>query len=42
MYLAAIFGPPPPDVRTLTLTAFIGWIVPFWAWWIDRHRELRS
>jgi membrane-bound metal-dependent hydrolase YbcI (DUF457 family) len=38
-YLAAAFGPPPPDVRTLALSAFAMWLLVAWAWWVDRHRE---
>jgi LexA-binding, inner membrane-associated putative hydrolase len=38
-YLAAAFGPPPPDVRTLAISAFAMWLLVAWAWWVDRHRE---
>jgi uncharacterized membrane protein len=42
LYAGATFGPPPPDVRTLIWSAFGAWLVPLWAWWIDRHREVRK
>lgn len=39
-WLAATFGPPPPNVHQLALTATAMWllVVP-WAWWADTHRE---
>ncbi|HEY6862760.1 MAG TPA: hypothetical protein VI319_02580 [Burkholderiales bacterium] len=41
-YLAAAFGPPPPDVRTLAYSAFAVWLLVAWAAWVDRHREAAS
>ena len=38
LYLMAVLGPPPPDVRTLALIALAGWLLVAWAYWIDRHR----
>jgi hypothetical protein len=39
-YLAAAFGPPPPSVHALWITALAGAaILTLWAWWADRHRE---
>ncbi|HEX3069965.1 MAG TPA: metal-dependent hydrolase [Thermoanaerobaculia bacterium] len=43
--LAAIFvantaGTPPPDVRTLAWMALSMWILPLWAGWFDRHRDV--
>jgi membrane-bound metal-dependent hydrolase YbcI (DUF457 family) len=37
-YLGAAFGPPPPSVRTLAYGSLALWLLPFWAWWIERHR----
>jgi hypothetical protein len=37
-YLAAAFGPPPPDIGTLEGSALLGWLFVPWAYWIDRHR----
>jgi hypothetical protein len=37
VYLGAAFGPPPPDVRTLAVTAIAAWIFVPWAWWSDRR-----
>jgi len=38
-WLAATFGPPPPNVHQLALGAMAMWIVVAWAWWADAHRE---
>jgi membrane-bound metal-dependent hydrolase YbcI (DUF457 family) len=42
LYLSDLRSPPPPDVRTLALVALTGWLLPLWAWWIDRHRVVRA
>jgi hypothetical protein len=42
IYCAALFGPPPPSVRVLALSGLLGWLFVAWAYWIDRHRLLRS
>lgn len=39
IYLANIFGPPPPSAQAVGWGALAGWLLPLWAWWIDRHRE---
>jgi membrane-bound metal-dependent hydrolase YbcI (DUF457 family) len=39
-YLSATLGPPPPNVRVLTVVAFVSWLFVPWAWWFDRHREV--
>jgi hypothetical protein len=36
MYLAASFGPPPPNVRVLVLSALAIWLTVPWAWYADR------
>jgi hypothetical protein len=36
VYFGAAFGPPPPDVRTLALSALAAWLLVPWAWWADR------
>ncbi|HKI02121.1 MAG TPA: hypothetical protein VKK31_09080 [Thermoanaerobaculia bacterium] len=38
-WLAAVFGPPPPDERTLAGSALVLWLIAPWAWWVDRHRS---
>ena len=38
-YLAATFGPPPPSSKVVAYSAFIGYLMVAWGWWIDRHRS---
>jgi membrane-bound metal-dependent hydrolase YbcI (DUF457 family) len=38
LYLAAVFGPPPPSVQVLALSGVLGWLLVAWAYWIDGHR----
>ena len=42
LFLASSFGPPPPDVRTLAISALGIWLFALWAWWADRHRTVVS
>jgi hypothetical protein len=37
-YFGAAFGPPPPDVPTLAISALAMWLLVPWAWWVDRPR----
>jgi hypothetical protein len=39
VYLAAAFGPPPPDTRTLAWSALALWLLIPMAWWVDRARN---
>jgi membrane-bound metal-dependent hydrolase YbcI (DUF457 family) len=36
-----LFGPPPPDERTLAISGLFGWLFIPWGYWIDRHRAPR-
>jgi len=38
LYLASVFGPPPPSVRALAMSGLLGWLFVAWGYWIDRHR----
>jgi hypothetical protein len=38
LYLASVYGPPPPSPHALAITALLGWLFVAWGWWIDRHR----
>jgi len=38
-YAANLLGPPPPDARSLAWFALLSWLLPLWAWWLDRHRD---
>ncbi|HEX7252708.1 MAG TPA: hypothetical protein VF376_07495 [Thermoanaerobaculia bacterium] len=42
LWLAALFGPPPPDVRALAVGGLFGWLLIAWGYWVDRHREPRN
>jgi hypothetical protein len=41
-YLANLFGPPPPSLKALKITALCGWLFVPWFYWIDRHRPAIS
>jgi membrane-bound metal-dependent hydrolase YbcI (DUF457 family) len=41
IYLANIFGPPPPNLKSLEIAGLALWLIPAWGYWIDRHREMR-
>jgi hypothetical protein len=38
IYVAAVFGPPPPSEHVLALSGLAGWLFVGWGYWIDRHR----
>jgi hypothetical protein len=38
VYLASVFGPPPPDARTVAWSAMAMWLLVLWGHWIDGHR----
>ena len=40
VYFASAFGPPPPNVHVLALSALAIWLTVPWAGWADAHREL--
>jgi hypothetical protein len=39
VYAGAILGPPPPSVAAVTWADDAMWLVPVWAYWVDRHRR---
>jgi len=40
VYVANIFGPPPPTVGALWMSAAAGGaVLVAWMWWVDRHRD---
>jgi len=41
LWLAALFGPPPPSEKMLAISALAGWLLIPWACWVDRHRAAR-
>ena len=38
VYLANVFGPPPPDARTVAWSVNAMWLLVLWGYWVDRHR----
>ena len=38
-YLAASFGPPPPNVTALAWGAQSLWLLVIWGYWLDKHRQ---
>jgi hypothetical protein len=40
IYLANIFGPPPPSMQAVGWVSNGIWLLVLWAWWVDRHREI--
>lgn len=39
IYLANIFGPPPPSTEAIGYAGLLQWLFVFWGYWIDRNRE---
>ncbi len=40
IYLANLFGPPPPNVSTIAIAGNVTWIFVGWAYWVDHNREV--
>ena len=38
VYLASVFGPPPPSVNAVAWSGLAMWLLVAWAYWIDKHR----
>ena len=41
VYIANIFGPPPPSAKAVAWVAESIWLLVAWGYWIDRHRRPR-
>jgi len=39
IYAGNLLGPPPPSVTVIAWAGHAQWLLVFWAYWIDRHRE---
>lgn len=39
IYLANVFGPPPPSTAAVAWSAQAMWLIVFWGFWIDRNRS---
>lgn len=42
IYVLNITSPPPPSARAIGYAGLAQWLFVPWAWWIDRHREVRA
>ncbi len=40
-YGANLFGPPPPDVKSIAIAGHAQWLLVLWAYWVDKNREAR-
>ncbi len=38
IYGANLFGPPPPDVKTIAIAGHAQWLLVLWGYWVDRNR----
>ena len=41
VYLANLFGPPPPSTNLVAWGTQAMWLFVLWGWWVDRHRRPR-
>jgi hypothetical protein len=41
IYVANVFGPPPPSVQAVAWSAQAMWLLVAWAYWVDAHRAMR-
>jgi membrane-bound metal-dependent hydrolase YbcI (DUF457 family) len=39
VYVASLFGPPPPSATAVAWSAQAMWLLVAWGFWIDQHRE---
>ena len=37
-FVANVYSPPPPSVSALAWGGLVGWLIPLFGWWVDRHR----
>lgn len=42
VYLASVFGPPPPSTAAVAWSAQAIWLLVAWGYWVDRHRSARE
>jgi hypothetical protein len=39
VWLSGVYGPPPPSEKAIAWGGLImGWLIPLWGGWVDRHR----
>ena len=42
LYEVVLFSPPPSSVKKLAIGALSTWLFVPWAWWFDRHRQMKE
>jgi hypothetical protein len=42
VYLASVFGPPPPSATAVAWSAEAMWLIVLWGYWVDRMREFHK
>ncbi len=42
IYCGNLFGPPPPDPRTIAIAGNAAWLFVLWAYWADSHRTAEA
>jgi membrane-bound metal-dependent hydrolase YbcI (DUF457 family) len=42
IHIMNVFGPPPAEEGPIAYVGFAQWLLVAWAYWIDRHREVRG
>ncbi|MGZ7031452.1 MAG: metal-dependent hydrolase [Thermoanaerobaculia bacterium] len=40
VYAGSIFGGAPPSVNDVATVTLLTWLIPFWAAWLDQHRDV--
>ena len=41
VYVASLYGPPPPNTAAVAVAGHLLWLFVLWAYWVDRHRQAR-
>ena len=42
IWIAGPFSPPPPSTTAIGVIGLASWLIPLWAWRVDRHRDPAS
>jgi hypothetical protein len=42
VYCGNLFGPPPPDAKTIAIAGNATWLFVLWAYWADSHRRVEG
>lgn len=42
IHIANASGTPPPSVKAIAIAGLALWLIPLWAMWFDRHRDVQS